>query len=138
MHRPLLTLAFLLVLVSNCERRSTVRLIAPAPPGATASGRHFIQGIVREGNWRSPPGPVVSMARVWLGGDFDRAVYTDSLGRYALPVDPIGTDSVTVFAANGYTPGMMYAVTCRGSTRALLNSWGAVNVEIRLDQCSPI
>ena len=138
MHRPFVALALLLVLVSSCERRTITLTVEPVPSSKAPHEERFIQGIVRQGDWNSPPGPVVSMARVWLAGDFAHSVYTDSLGRYALPVDPIGADSLTVFAANGYTPGMVYGNKCQGLTKLLVASWGAVNVEIRLDRCSPI
>ena len=78
-RRPLVLLAIVL-LASNCERKSTARLVEPPQNVVTPTPQRYIQGTVRLGDWSSSPGAPVNTAKVWLGSAYSHAVFSDTLG----------------------------------------------------------
>jgi hypothetical protein len=110
-------LGIALVLVPACR--------LPSEP----AGSVRVTGVVVE---RS--GAPVWKAKVWV--DSTATTFTDRLGQFAFLV-PARGKPFTVVARDGYTPGMMYAVTCAGASEVPGNE-SRVMLKIVLNSCSPI
>jgi len=92
-------------------------------------GTILVSGFVEERD-----GTPVWKAKVWV--DSTATTFTDRSGQFRLRV-PARVGSFTVMARNGYTPGMVYAVTCAGS-RQVTGRHERETLIIVLDGCGPI
>ena len=86
------------------------------------------------GTIRYPDGTPVSRAKVWADAD-SSALWSDPAGRFVIVV-PANGDSVTLYARDGYTPGV-YAETHSGSVR-VAGRPGRITLDIVLDHVTPI
>lgn len=89
----------------------------------------YIHGTVRYTDGRT-----VERAKVWT--DAGGETFTDAQGRYAIIVS-WNARAITVFASDGFTPGMVYGVTHFGIVRVSVSPGGA-SQDIVLDQSRPI
>jgi hypothetical protein len=80
-----------------------------------------------------PDGSRVWMAKVVAGTE--DSTFTDSTGVYHLNL-PLASDTLTIYAQNGFTPGFHYGEICSGSIRACPDGDRVVNIV--LVHCEPI
>ncbi len=128
MPRWLLLLATLLA-VASCERARVLQPTRPATPAPPASFTRYVQGTVSDPLWAS--GRVICGAEVWLAGDHAHAVRSDSAGWFALPIDYIGGESLTVVASKPVGAG-----SWSGSRKFVIDEHGGAIVSIVLDRWS--
>jgi hypothetical protein len=86
------------------------------------------------GTVRYTDGTAVWRAKVWADGVF--SAQTDPAGRFVIVVHTNG-DSVTLSAADGYTPGLAYAEIRSGSV-SVGGSPGRITIDIVLDHATNI
>jgi hypothetical protein len=130
MPRGLLIVAALAVVFTGCERHSPVHITgpAPAPTPTPITYPRYVQGKVV---YIASPGAVVDHARVWLMGDFNNAVFSDSLGWYVIPIEYSGRESLTVTASKPTGFGAW-----SGGRKFVINEYGGAIVTIVLDHFS--
>jgi hypothetical protein len=87
-----------------------------------------------EGTVRYPDGSVVYKAKVDLDGG--GSTFTDRSGHYEFTTQSTGT-TVTLFAQDGFTPGMAYGVIHFGRVQVTVTK-PSVTQDIVLDQSTPI
>lgn len=87
------------------------------------------------GTVRYPDGTPVSRAKVWADAD-SSALWSDPAGRFVIVV-PANGDSITLYAVDGYTPGVAYASISSGSVR-IGGRPGRITLDIVLDRVTPI
>jgi len=87
-----------------------------------------------EGTVRYPDGTAVYKAKVDLDGG--GSTFTDRSGHYELATKGVGT-SATLFAQDGFTPGMVYAVIHFGRIQVTVTQ-SSVTQDIVLDHSTPI
>ncbi len=86
------------------------------------------------GTARYADGTAVWRAKVWAEGG--ESTFSDPAGHFAI-IAPATGDSVTLYARDGYTPGVVYASTRFGSVR-VGGSPGRIRRDIVLDHITPI
>ena len=87
-----------------------------------------------EGVVRYPDGSVVYRAKVVLDGG--GTTFTDRSGSYQFTNQDVGA-TVTLFASDGYTPGVVYGVNHFGRVQVRVDK-PKVTQDIVLDQSMPI
>jgi hypothetical protein len=119
-----------ILVASDCGRTPT----SPSTP-APDSTRCVISGVARYRDGRP-----VNTAKVWA--DTSRAwvpprypVFSDNVGRYTLVVTTM-TDSLTLFAREGFAPGIGYTQICSGQIRVRVAP--QITQDIVCDFCMPI
>jgi hypothetical protein len=86
------------------------------------------------GTVRYPDGTAVWRAKVWT--DTGSSAVSDPAGRFLIVAHANG-DGVTLYARDGYTPGVAYAETRSGSVR-VGGSPGRIILDMVLDTATPI
>ena len=86
------------------------------------------------GTVRYPDGTAVWRAKV--SADAGSTAFSDPAGRFEIVV-PANGDSITLYARDGYTPGVVYGVIRFGSVR-VGGSAGRITRDIVLDQAIDI
>ena len=86
------------------------------------------------GTVRYPDGTAVWRAKVWA--DAGSSALSDPAGRFVI-VAPANGNSFTLYARDGYTPGVAYASIHSGSVR-VGGSPGRITIDIVLDRADPI
>lgn len=86
------------------------------------------------GTVRYPNGTAVWRAKVWT--DTGSSAVSDPAGRFVI-VAPANGDGVTLYARDGYTPGVAYASISSGSVH-VGRSPGRITLDIVLDTATPI